>query len=75
MIRSLKRFLDRVGPLQGLITLILLVAGVMYGAAAWIHKTAQDAVLDEKFLATLAARVRPTCIFNSQGAIEADLVT
>ena len=29
-------------------------------------------MLDEKFLGTLAARIRPSCIFNSRGAIEAD---
>jgi hypothetical protein len=29
--------------------------------------------LDETFLTTLAARVRPVCIFDSDGAIEADL--
>src|SRR5260221_1492580 len=29
--------------------------------------------LDEKFLATLSSRVRPVCIFDSRGTIEADL--
>jgi hypothetical protein len=67
------KFLERISPLQGLIALIVLLAGLIYGATAWIQKTARDAVLDEKFLATLAARVRPACIFDSRGAVEADL--
>lgn len=45
---------------------------VIYGAVWWVHKSAQDAVLDEKFLATLAARIRPSCIFDSNGSVEAD---
>jgi hypothetical protein len=56
--------------------IILTIAGLIgaiAGFTAWVHYSAQQAVLDEKFLATLAARVRPTCIFNSRGAIEADL--
>lgn len=40
---------------------------------AWVRSSAQSAVLDEKFLGTLASHVRPTCIFDSRGTIEADL--
>jgi hypothetical protein len=64
----LKRLLRRAELWLGLAGLI----GVIYGLGAWIHRSAQSAVLEEKFLATLAARIRPACIFNSRGAIEAD---
>jgi hypothetical protein len=55
-----------------IITVVGVISGIA-GAATWIHHSAQQAVLDEKFLATLTARVRPTCIFDSHGSIEADL--
>src|SRR5713226_9020333 len=48
-----------------------LVLGI-YSTVVWIRTSARSAVLDEKFLTTLAARVRPSCIFNSREAIEAD---
>ncbi len=73
MTERLKGFLKQVEPWRGVAALIVAIVVGFYGAAAWVHSSARNAVLDEKFLATLAARVRPTCIFNSSGAIEADL--
>ncbi|MGA2180393.1 MAG: hypothetical protein ABSH15_12525 [Verrucomicrobiota bacterium] len=68
MTDKLNKFLESTKPLQGLLALVIIVSG----AIVWIRISAQNAVLDEKFLATLAARVRPTCIFDSRGAVEAD---
>lgn len=57
------------------IAVILTAAGLIgaiVGLKNWVEQTAQQAVLDENFLSTLAKRVRPACVFNSNGAIEAD---
>ena len=70
---KLKGFLKRIEPWRGVVAIIVAVVGTLYGAITWIRNSAQNAVLDEKFLATLAARVRPACIFDSREAIEADL--
>lgn len=73
MTKKLKEFLERVKPWQGFIAIVVGVVGAIYGTTAWIRTSAQNAVLDEKFLATLTFRVRPVCIFDTRGAIEADL--
>ncbi len=73
MTDKLKTLLKRVEPWQGVVAIIVAIVGAMYGAMAWVRTSAQNAVLEEKFLATLAARIRPVCIFDSRGAIEADL--
>jgi hypothetical protein len=57
---------------QQLCSLIALIFGIPTGAYFWIRSTAQHAVLEERFLATLAAKVRPTCIFTTRGAIESN---
>ena len=72
MAGSLKRFLDEIEPWKILISLVIGIATGVFGTAAWIRSSAQNAVLDERFLPSLAARVRPTCIFNVRGSIEAD---
>jgi hypothetical protein len=67
-----KKFIEEVQPWQivaGAITAIVLF---LIGAHAWVSKVARDAVQEEKFLASLAERVRPTCIFTSREAVEAD---
>lgn len=73
MTEKLKKFLKLIEPWHVLVTLIVLVVGGILGANAWVRSVAQDSVLEEKFLARLAEHVRPTCIFNSRGAIEANL--
>ena len=70
---KLKGFLKQIEPWQVLLALVATIVGTILGAHAWVRNVAQDAILDEKFLSTLAARVRPTCIFDSRGAIETDL--
>jgi hypothetical protein len=72
MTNSIKLLLKRIEPWQVLAALVVSIGLGLLSAKAWVHSEAKDAVLDEKFLATLSARVRPTCIFNSRGAIEAD---
>ena len=52
---------------------IVVVFGTIYAATIWVQATARAAVLDEAFLATLSTRVRPICIFDSNGSIELDL--
>jgi hypothetical protein len=59
--------------LAAVLGVLAVIGGAIYGVPAWVHKEAQNAVLNEKFLGTLAARIRPTCVFDSRGAIEADL--
>ena len=73
MTEQLKGFLARIEPWKGVAGVVTAIVVGFYGATAWVRTSAQNAVLDEKFLATLAARVRPACIFDSHGAIEADL--
>jgi hypothetical protein len=73
MTGKLTKYLKFIEPWHRLVTLLILVVGGIWGANAWVKKTAHDAVLEETFLTTLAARVRPVCIFDSNGAIEADL--
>src|ERR1039458_4205926 len=70
---KLKDVLERIEQWKVIATLPFWIVMGIYGAVVWIRSSAQNAVLDEKFLATLAARVRPACIFDSHGAIEADL--
>lgn len=57
-----------------------LLVGVIIGlatgvGATWlnIRSAARDAVTDERFLGSLAEKVRPTCIFDSKGAILSDV--
>src|SRR5579859_605654 len=67
---TLNAVLERVEAWEALIALVI---GLFVGVAssiAWIRSSARNAVLDEKFLETLAVRIRPTCIFNSQGTVE-----
>ena len=73
MTGKLKTLLKQIEPWHVLLTLLVFVIGGILAANAWVQKVAHDAVLEERFLATLAARVRPVCIFDSRGAIEADL--
>jgi len=73
MTESTKQFLGSIQPWQALIAIIVAVVGGIWGARAWVHNAAQSAVLEERFLGTLASRVRPACVFDSNGAIEADL--
>lgn len=73
MTEKLKGFLKGIEPWKGVVGLIFTIVLGVYGAEAWVRTLAQSAVLEEKFLATLAARVRPVCIFDSRGAIDADL--
>ena len=68
-----KKWIERVEPWHWLAGSIIAVVLGIYGVIAFVRSEAQNAVLNEKFLATLAARVRPSCIFDSRGAIEADL--
>ena len=63
----------RFEPLQKFIALVLGLVLAFFSTRAWIQNTARNAVLDEKFLATLSGRVRPLCIFNSNGSVETDL--
>jgi hypothetical protein len=70
---AVKKWSDWINPWQTLIGVVLgLVTGV---GGTWlnIRSAARDAVTEEKFLAELAARVRPTCIFDGNGAILSDL--
>src|SRR5437867_8909394 len=69
---KLKTYLKLIEPWHVLVTLIVFIVGGIFAANAWVRKVSHDAVLEEKFLSTLAARVRPACIFDSRGAIEAD---
>jgi hypothetical protein len=73
MTNKIRGLLKRIEPWHVLATLVIGALAGLAGASTWVRSSAQNAVLEEKFLATLAARVRPTCIFNSQGAIETDL--
>ncbi len=73
MTESTKQLLGSIQPWQTLIAIIVAIVGGIWGARAWVHNAAQSAVLEERFLATLASRVRPACVFDSNGAIEADL--
>lgn len=56
-----------------LLGVVATVVGVAWGATAYIKSTAENAVLHEQFLATLSKRVRPSCIVNSKGTVEAEL--
>ena len=64
-----RKWADWLGPWQLVIGLLF---GVIFGGVTmWfnIRSAARDAVTDEKFLGELAAKVRPSCVFNFQGAI------
>ena len=67
-----KQFYATLEPWQKLLAIVVALVTGFYGVTTWVRKEARDAVSDEKFLATLSGRVRPSCIFNSRGAIEAD---
>jgi hypothetical protein len=71
--RKLKTVKEYVEPWSFVVGLTIGVGLGISGMVAWIRTSAQSAVMDEKFLGTLAAHVRPTCIFDSHGTIEADL--
>lgn len=73
MTSKLKVLLKKLEPWPAVFGLVAAIGGGILGADAWVKKVARDAILDERFLATLATRVRPICIFDTQGAIEADL--
>ena len=70
---KLKKLLEQIEPWHVLGALVIGIVTGFCSTIGWIHSSAQNAVLDEKFLATLAAHVRPACIFDSNGTIEADL--
>lgn len=57
MTEKLQRFLDAVKPWQALAAIIAVILGGYFAATAWVRTSAQNAVLNEKFLSTLAARV------------------
>jgi hypothetical protein len=70
-----QKWTDRIKPWHFLATLILgLIGG---GLTMWfnIRSAAREAVTEEKFLGELAAKVRPSCIFDFQGAILSELGT
>jgi hypothetical protein len=73
MIGRLKKFLTALEPWKQGLAIIAAIVVDYDGVNEWVRNLARNSVLDEKFLATLAARVRPTCIFNSHAAIEAAL--
>jgi hypothetical protein len=73
MTEKLKALLKRTEPWQAIVAIILGIVGAMYGAMAWVRTSAQNVVLEEKFLGTFAARIRPVCIFDSRGTMLADL--
>src|SRR6266545_6867172 len=73
MIKKVNELLNKVEPWQKLAALLITILGAYFVVSAWVRSTARDAVLDEKFLASFSARVRPTCIFTTSGAIESDL--
>jgi hypothetical protein len=58
-------------------TAVLLIGwvGGVISAVGWIQKSAQSAVLSDQFLATLASKVRPTRVFNSDKTIDYDVGT
>lgn len=58
-------------PWKKFAALVVAIWVVGYNAIVFIQTKAQEAVLNEKFLANLATRVRPTCVFNSRGSVEA----
>ena len=63
---------ERLAPGHFFISLALGILGT--GATAWfnIRNAAREAVTEEKFLGELAARVRPSCVFDQRGAIVID---
>lgn len=69
---KVRGFLDAIETWQKFLGLIVAIVAGFYAATTWVRTTAHNAVLDEKFLVTLASRVRPGCIFDSHGSIEAD---
>ena len=64
-----------VEPWQWLVATILVVVSGYFGFQAWIRSVATDAVLNEKFLGELAAKVRPSCVFDFNGSILAEVGT
>jgi hypothetical protein len=63
---------DHEGPIK-LASAVVAVALGMFSVSAYVHKTIREIVSDESFLRTFSARVRPTCIFDTHGAVESDL--
>ena len=72
-VKTINAIRDSIEPWYKFAAIVIGVVSALYAATIWVQNTAQKAVLNEKFLATLATQVRPTCIFDSRGAIEADL--
>ena len=68
----LNKYLNKVQPWQTFLAIVIAVICGIYGADSWVKTSARNAILDEQFLAKLAMKVRPLCIFNTKGAIEAD---
>jgi hypothetical protein len=63
-------FIDKGQPLTGLAGIILTVASLLWAATVWVDSRVEKAVLDEGYLRTLAARVRPSCIVNTRNTVE-----
>lgn len=73
VVNFFKRNWESLGPIfKAFVAVVAVVAGI-YGAANWIDSRARNAVVDETILAKLTIRVRPLCVFNSNGAIELDV--
>src|SRR5258706_11091856 len=71
--QKLRKWLEQIEPWQKSIATLAAIIAIVYSLQTWIHSSAQKAVLDERFLTTLAARIRPVYLFDSRGTIEADL--
>ena len=71
--RGLLGLPKRFESLEKFIGLLLGLVLAFFAGRAWVENTARNAVLDEKYLTTLSGRVRPVCIFDSNGSIETDL--
>jgi hypothetical protein len=59
-------------------SVIAVIAGFVagfYSSVLWIRASARNAVLGDAFLGKLSERIRPSCIFDSHGSIEADMGT
>lgn len=70
---KLKAWWEKYEAFWILLGVVITIVGGVLGATAYIKSTAENAVLDERFLAKLSAKVRPSCILNSKGTVEADL--
>jgi hypothetical protein len=69
----LESWLEKIKPWHTLAGLIASIIGAVLFAKAWVETTARNAVSNEKTLKDLAARIRPTCFFDSHGTIDTDL--